>query len=469
MRFELSIANIEFLKQEISNSGLTYSHLRDDLIDHVCCDIETEMQKGLPFEEAYELVNEKIGMGGLERIQHETLYLIDKKYRIMKMTMKISGVIAPIVLAFGTLFKIMHWPAAGILILIGFVVLSFIFLPSAIYVSYKEVSNRTKKWTHFVGFFGTFFLSLSFLCKIMHWPGANILILLGIGLISLVFLPMIMINKLKDKSNTTPAYVFILAILGLILYVVAIFFKVMHWPGASMMILAGSVLLVFIAFPIYVVKAYKEETNVTDSFIFIVVAMVWFVVPTALISLNLSTNVLKSAYDTGNNLETDLSFVKERNDFLLAEMKDNSRAKSIFISADTLYEYIQSIKSEMVKFTNSEYAISADGGIRMQSLEEAGPYYGVYNKVLFNSDKRAETLMKLLDNFEKEAIAVSSDAEYNSIIREMAAFTVKPESNPYEEFLISLNTLSFLQLNASLVEQTALMELNQFLEIQEKQ
>ena len=136
---ELSIANIEFLKVEISNSGLTYSHLLDDMIDHVCCHVETEMQKGLPFEKAYEMVKRQIGIGGFERIQQDTLYLIDKNYRTMKKTMKIFGVISPILLAFGALFKIEHWPAASILLVLGFFLLSFFFLPSAIYVSYKEV------------------------------------------------------------------------------------------------------------------------------------------------------------------------------------------------------------------------------------------------------------------------------------------------------------------------------------------
>jgi hypothetical protein len=75
----------------------------DELIDHVCCDVEFEMQNGIPFAKAYEVVKNKIGIEGLERIQHETLYLIDKKYRIMKKTMKISGLIAPILLSLGSL------------------------------------------------------------------------------------------------------------------------------------------------------------------------------------------------------------------------------------------------------------------------------------------------------------------------------------------------------------------------------
>jgi hypothetical protein len=48
MEFTLGIANIEFLKKEIGKSGLTYSHLMDELIDHVCCDVEQEMRNGFP-------------------------------------------------------------------------------------------------------------------------------------------------------------------------------------------------------------------------------------------------------------------------------------------------------------------------------------------------------------------------------------------------------------------------------------
>ena len=134
--YELSINNINYLTREISKSGITYSHLLDDLIDHVCCDVENEMKKGLPFEKAYEEVKQKIGIDGLQHIQNDTIYLIDKNYRTMKKTMKIFGVLSPILMALGALFKIEHWPTASILLVLGFFFLTFLFLPSAIYVSY---------------------------------------------------------------------------------------------------------------------------------------------------------------------------------------------------------------------------------------------------------------------------------------------------------------------------------------------
>ena len=459
MDYVLSIANVEFLKREISSSGLTYSHLRDDLIDHVCCDVEYEMLNGLPFEKAYEMVKEKIGIGGLERIQHETLYLIDNKYRIMKKTMKISGVIAPIILAFGTLFKIEHWPGASILMVLGFFLLSFVFLPSAIYVSYKEVSNKTKKWTHFIGFLGTFFLSLSFLFKIMHWPGAGIAMMVGVTLICLIFLPMVLINKVRDKQIFIPKYIYVLGLLGLMLYLVAFLFKVMHWPGATMFMLTGGILLVFIAFPMFVVKSYKEHDFVANSFIYLVVALVWFVVPITLLSLNVSTDVLKPAYETNNSLDKDIKFIGERNQYLLSQLKGNNQAINLDKNVVALNEFIKDVQVDMVKINskngNSESALGANQRIDINKVH-SGSDVGLYNLILYQKSNRGKKLNELLKKFESEALTISTKSDYVSVIKNTLAFEIAPSD---EALLFSLNKLSFIQLNILLAEQTALNQM----------
>ncbi len=349
MDFRLSVSNIEFLKKEIGKSGLTYSHLMDELIDHVCCDVEFEMSNGLPFAKAYEAVKNKIGIEGLERIQHETLYLIDKKYRIMKNTMKISGLIAPVLLAFGALFKIQHWPLAGILLVPGFFLLSFIFLPSAIYVSYKEVSNRTRKWTHFTGFLGTFFISIGFLFKIQHWPFAGIVFAIGILLICLVFLPMALNNRLKDQNDPVPKFIYLIAFSGFIIYLAAVLFKIMDWPFAKGFLFAGCVLLVFIAFPLYVYHMYKDFNHVSKGFLFVVIVLVWFVIPTTLISLNLSRDVLRNAYELNQSMTEDLEFIQESNAAAITGMKDNARAIGIAQHADELMAFLEAKKNENKK------------------------------------------------------------------------------------------------------------------------
>ena len=101
---ELSPDDIDQINRFVRKQEITYSHLPDDLIDHICCDVENEMQNGLDFTEAYHRVIKKMGKRRLKEIQEETLYAVDKKYRQMKNTMKISGIAGTVLLGFGALF-----------------------------------------------------------------------------------------------------------------------------------------------------------------------------------------------------------------------------------------------------------------------------------------------------------------------------------------------------------------------------
>src|SRR4030042_1838701 len=123
---ELSLHNLDQISRDISRQEITFSHLLEDLIDHICCDVEYEMQSGLDFSSAYKKVKQKMGSRRLKEIQEETLYAVDSKYRQMKNTMKISGIAGTVLLGFGALFKIQHWPLAGIMVTLGTLILAFI-------------------------------------------------------------------------------------------------------------------------------------------------------------------------------------------------------------------------------------------------------------------------------------------------------------------------------------------------------
>ena len=42
---ELNKKEIEILNREIEKQGLTYTQLQNELLDHLCCDIETKMDE----------------------------------------------------------------------------------------------------------------------------------------------------------------------------------------------------------------------------------------------------------------------------------------------------------------------------------------------------------------------------------------------------------------------------------------
>lgn len=346
----------------------------------------------------------------------------------MKNTMKISGLIAPILLAFGALSKIQHWPWAGVLLVTGFFLLSFIFLPSAIYVNYKEVSNFTKKWTHIAGFLGTFFLSVGFLFKVQHWPGAGLVITIGILLICLVFLPMVLLNRLKDQNDSVPAFVYFSAFAGFMLSLIGFLFKVMHWPFAMGLLFAGCVLLFFVAFPLYVYHMYKDHQYVATSFVFIVIVLVWYVVPTTLISLNFSRDILNNVDEANQSMNRDLEFIQESNNAILADIKDPQFALIINEKAGELNAYIEEMKK------------------------------GINKNEMPDSIEMAQ-LTALMNGFENKLLSFAHEEKYRSMISRTLRDPLMSKMQFHNDPEFCLHHLIFLQLSIRLAEQTSLRHL----------
>src|SRR5664280_3556088 len=176
---ELSLHHIDQISRDISRQEITFSHLLEELIDHVCCDVEDEMRKGMNFTDAYQRVKQKMGSRRLKEIQEETLYAVDTKYRFMKNTMKISGVAGTVMFGFAAMFKIQHWPGAGYIMTLGALLLAFVFLPSALSVLWKETHNRKRLFLVISAFFAGMLFILGTLFKIQHWPMAGSILTLA--------------------------------------------------------------------------------------------------------------------------------------------------------------------------------------------------------------------------------------------------------------------------------------------------
>lgn len=284
---ELSAHNIEQIAKDISSQDVCFSHLLDELIDHVCCDVESEMSKGVDFDEAYCLVIQKIGSGRFREIQKETLFAVDTKYRRMKNTMKISGIAGTILFGFAAMFKIQHWPMAGVMLTLGSVVLSLVFLPSSLGVLWKETHNRTRLFLFVSAFLTGLFFITGTLFKIQHWPQAGIILSAGLLVTLFMLIPslIVFLFRDKDKISMRPLYLFLTA--GFILYICGLLFKIQHWPMATILLGSGTIILGFIVLPWYTVSNWKNDEFVSNRFIFIIVAILLIFIPGLLINLNL--------------------------------------------------------------------------------------------------------------------------------------------------------------------------------------
>ena len=213
---ELSLQNIDQISSDIRMQEITFSHLPDELADHVCCDVEYEMQNGMNFQDAYRMVKQKMGKRRLKEIQEETLYSVDTKYRQMKKTMKISGIAGTVMLGFASLFKIMHWPGAGILLVLGALTLAFIFMPSALGVLWKETHNSKRLLLYISAFLSGMFFIMGVLFKIQHWPGAGFILTLATLSAIFFFIPALTVVRFRDSENKSKRGIYLLGSAGLI-------------------------------------------------------------------------------------------------------------------------------------------------------------------------------------------------------------------------------------------------------------
>jgi hypothetical protein len=292
---ELSLRNIDQISNDIRDEEISFSHLLDDLIDHVCCDVEFEMQTGLDFQQAYQRVKQKMGSPRrLKEIQEETLYAVDLKYRKMKNTMKFSAIAGTIIFGFAALFKIQHWPLAGILMTLGALILAFIFMPSAMGVLWKETHNKNKLLLYVSGFITGFLFISGTLFKVQHWPVAGILLLGSVVTAVLLLLPSLLYDRVNDKemSHKRPVYIFGAA--GAIFYILGMLFKIQHWPAATVLMITGMIILGIIVLPWYTWLSWKDEKNISSGFIFMIIGSLLIIVPGAMINLN-----LQGMYDAG--------------------------------------------------------------------------------------------------------------------------------------------------------------------------
>ena len=104
----------------------------------------------------------------------------------MKKSIYISGIACVNLLMLGCMFKIQHWPGAGILLTFSVLLFCIVFLPVSLINSYKEIAGKSP-WLHVVTFIVFFIGMLSILFKTQHWPGASMFLLIGMPLPFVLF------------------------------------------------------------------------------------------------------------------------------------------------------------------------------------------------------------------------------------------------------------------------------------------
>lgn len=164
----------------------------------------------------------------------------------MKKSLNVVGFIAALLMFSTVVMKSNHLPGAGAFMVLSGVGLS-IYLPFFLLYKPREASVTETNKAGIVGAISASVLNLGITFKFMHWPGAGVMIVLGLSTFALIFIPLLLRKKLKGEESERKTVMNTLGASGLTLFALGILFKIQHWPGASIM-LGISVFLLFFGY-----------------------------------------------------------------------------------------------------------------------------------------------------------------------------------------------------------------------------
>jgi len=217
----LTEEQIAFIENDMKVRGITSPDLSTDLLDHICCLIENELDEYRNFETVYQKTLLLFGEKGLKEIQEETNRLLTfKHYYFMNSTMKISGYVSSMLILIGSFFKFQHWPGANVMIVVGVFFLATLFLPLLFILKFKSTDENNRSIVlSIIGFVSSLLICVGILFRILHWPGARMMIVIGCVLLLLGYLPIYILSIYKNttnKINATATIILIIAGVGLI-------------------------------------------------------------------------------------------------------------------------------------------------------------------------------------------------------------------------------------------------------------
>lgn len=337
------------------------------------------------------------------------------------------------------------------MLVLGFFLLCFVFFPAAVYLLDKEGKTDGSSFLKFPLLIGGILFMGGVLFKVQHWPGSAILLQAGWALLILVFLPLFLVSRLKAAGSRKEKNILILGTISLFIFSLSALMKIFHWPGAGPCIIVGSVLLVAVFLPLYTKNKISKGLISGGQFLYMITLTMFGVVLIALISLNVSKNVLKNFEKQESDSFMIAQYFKAKKKIAPGSLSEQSKEKIDDISARAhkINDLIWKIKLDLV-----QNADKADRARAANALFNSSQINNKDNnqsgKVLLDDKTSGRELREELESFRETAAGYSdNDPVFSGNIRRLLnTDTYSPNEITWEEMnfrnYILIGTLSLL-------------------------
>ena len=195
--------------------------------------------------------------------------------------------------------------------------------------------------------------------KIQHWPGAGIIFTLSLPLLVFIFLPMAMANSFKAEENKKIRILYITAYIAFGFDLISGLFKIMHWNGASILMTIGIPLPFVLFLPAYLLYVRKDKNVNYNHLLTVLFFFAYFGATTAFLALDISKNMVDEMVINVSQEDNMNRNIREQNkifiNYLNNKQLDSIKRESIQRvnqSTDALCIYMDKLKNEMIKMSD---------------------------------------------------------------------------------------------------------------------
>ncbi len=201
---KLTQAQVEQVNEFVASQGIQLKSLREDIVDHICCVIEYQLDKDTPFNTALQQAANDLAPDGLHTIERKTIFLLNsKRILLLKRVTYGIGFIGAAALTIGITMKLLNYPGANTPFTIGFLVLLLIFVPLSAIDKYKVMIAKalSERLKLILGTLSAIIIGSSGLFKVLHLQGAEMLLMLGSFILLIGFLPFLFFSMYKKSIS----------------------------------------------------------------------------------------------------------------------------------------------------------------------------------------------------------------------------------------------------------------------------
>jgi hypothetical protein len=260
-----------------------------------------------------------------------------------------------------------------------------------------------KNKTYIFGVVCVLLISLGGIFKIQHWPLAGILLTLGLTLFTLAFMPTALLNSYKTETDKKLKKLYIIAYICILIDCAGMLFKIQHWPGAGIFLIV-SIPLPFVLFlPAYLLQIRKNKQLNYNNMLLVLFFFGYFAAITALLAINISKDVLDDYANSANNYEQQAKLTNHQTSAIMESLsaKDSIKKEALLkiqMKSASLCELIDKIKIGIIKNVddNNQQAIDAEGNVNLSKI------YGLDDRNIYQREEfkaKAIELKKGLSEF----------------------------------------------------------------------